>query len=169
MTTTTNADDFSSRRFDFIVVGGGTAGLTVAARLAENQSLSIGVLEAGAAAVGEDDINIPGRYGRTLGGHYDWQFETVAQQGLGGRVLPWPRGKVLGGTSALNFMTWNRASRDDYDAWEQLGNAGWGWDSLLSVVIAPLCLGFFFFSGDDFAFSVIVNPSLLSFSFCWFT
>lgn len=138
-TNTTRADEFTARRFDFIVVGGGTAGLVVAARLAENSALTVGVLEAG-AAVGEDgkddegNIRIPGCFGQTLGGRHDWQFETVTQPGLGGRQLPWPRGKVLGGTSVLNFMTWNRASREDYDAWEALGNPGWGWDSLLSVV-----------------------------------
>ena len=118
--------------FDFIVVGGGTAGLAVASRLAENTSFSVGVLEAGGPAPsGLDDIDIPAHYGRALGGQYDWRFETVPQEGLGGRKLPWPRGKVLGGTSALNFMTWNRASRQDYDAWEALGNRGWGWDDLL--------------------------------------
>lgn len=123
------AEDFNCCDFDFIVVGGGTAGLAVASRLAE-ASFTVGVLEAG--GVGNDEgIDVPGHYGRTLGGHYDWQFNTVPQRGLDGRTLPWPRGKVLGGTSALNFMTWNRASRDDYDAWEALGNRGWGWNDLL--------------------------------------
>lgn len=125
-----SADDFSQCRFDFLVIGGGTAGLVVASRLAE-ASFTVGVLEAGGIADNDDDVDIPGHYGRTLGGRYDWQFDTVPQRGLGGRTLPWPRGKVLGGTSALNFMTWNRASRDDYDAWKKLGNPGWGWDDLL--------------------------------------
>ncbi|CAM1509017.1 Fc.00g027560.m01.CDS01 [Cosmosporella sp. VM-42] len=127
------ADDFSSRTFDFLVIGGGTAGLAVAARLAEaDASYTVGVLEAGSvSAPDEEDIQIPGHYGRSLGGRHDWQFETVPQQGLGGRTLPWPRGKVLGGTSALNYMAWNRASKDDYDAWAALGNPGWGWDDLL--------------------------------------
>ncbi|KAK3695705.1 hypothetical protein B0T22DRAFT_418528 [Podospora appendiculata] len=129
---TNNAAEFCARRFDFLVVGGGTAGLAVAARLAENPALTVGVLEAGTAAVGDDDVDIPGYSGRSLGGELDWQFETTPQPGLRGRKLPWNRGKVLGGSSALNFMTWNRASRDDYDAWEELGNPGWGWDSLLS-------------------------------------
>ncbi|GJN81887.1 hypothetical protein PLIIFM63780_005423 [Purpureocillium lilacinum] len=131
-TTPLSAGDFSKRQFDFVVVGGGTAGLAVAGRLAAaDPSLSVGVLEAGGVSHGEDDIDIPAFYGRALGGRHDWRFETEPQAGLGGRTLPWPRGKVLGGTSALNFMTWNRASRDDYDAWEALGNVGWGWDDLL--------------------------------------
>jgi choline dehydrogenase-like flavoprotein len=127
------AADFVSRELDYLVVGGGTAGLVVAARLSEDPRLTVGVLEAGPAGLGERTIEIPGLYGGTLGTDYDWQFETVPQPGLAGRKLPWPRGKVLGGTSAINFMTWNRASREDYDAWEQLGNPGWNWDHLLSV------------------------------------
>ncbi|KAK3337610.1 hypothetical protein B0T19DRAFT_413165 [Cercophora scortea] len=128
---TNSAAKFCARRYDFIVVGGGTAGLAVASRLAENPALTVGVLEAGTSAAGVDDVDIPGYSGRPLGGELDWQFETTPQPGLRGRKLPWNRGKVLGGSSALNFMTWNRASRDDYDAWEELGNPGWGWDSLL--------------------------------------
>jgi choline dehydrogenase-like flavoprotein len=126
------ADDFASRQFDYIIVGGGTAGLAAAARLAEDpRGFLVGVLEAGPSALQDEKIDIPGNYGQTLGTHLDWQFETLPQPGLGGRSLPWPRGRVLGGSSALNFMTWNRASREDYDAWESLGNAGWGWDDLL--------------------------------------
>lgn len=126
-----NPAEFCERQFDYLVVGGGTAGLVVAARLSEIPEITVGVVEAGPAAFDDLSINIPGRYGETLNTKYDWQFETTPQPGLAGRKLAWPRGKVLGGTSALNFMTWNRANREDYDAWEMLGNVGWGWDSLL--------------------------------------
>jgi choline dehydrogenase-like flavoprotein len=124
-------DAFCRQPFDFLVIGGGTAGLVVATRLSENPSITVGVLEAGPAAFHEPTINIPGRFGDSLGKIYDWKFETTPQAGIGGRKLPWPRGKVLGGTSALNFMTWNRGCREDYDAWEALGNEGWGWGDLL--------------------------------------
>lgn len=126
-------EDFSRRRFDFIVIGGGTSGLAVAARLSEQPDVQVGVLEAGPDVHGRDDVDIPGLYGRTMGSDLDWHLETEPQPGLGGRRLPWTRGKVLGGTSALNFMGWNRASREDYDAWVELGCTGWGWDDLLSV------------------------------------
>lgn len=137
------AVEFANRTFDYLVVGGGTAGLVVAARLSEDPSLTVGVLEAGSIAVGDPAIDVPGLFGSTLGTKYDWQFETVPQPGLAGRRLPWPRGKVLGGTSAMNFMTWNRPSRDDFDAWERLGNVGWGWDGLLSVIAFSFAFSFF--------------------------
>lgn len=126
-----NRTSFLSQRFTHIVVGGGTAGLVVAARLSETPDIIVGILEAGSAAFDDPKINVPGRFGETLGSEYDWQFETTLQPGLNDRTLPWPRGRVLGGTSALNFMTWNRGCREDYDAWEELGAEGWGWKGLL--------------------------------------
>lgn len=130
-TTKITADDFCNSNFDFLIVGGGTAGLAVAARLSEKSSLRVGVVEAGAEVVGNEHVDVPGWFGTTLGTDLDWQFDTTAQTGLGGRSLIWNRGKGLGGSSLVNFMTWNRASRQDYDAWESLGCKGWGWDSLL--------------------------------------
>ncbi|KAG8162579.1 hypothetical protein KVR01_008344 [Diaporthe batatas] len=130
--TNITAEEFCNDPFDFLVVGGGTAGLAVAARLSEQSSLRVGVLEAGPEVEGNERVDVPGWFGTTLGTDLDWQFETTAQAGLGGRTLKWSRGKGVGGTSLLNFMTWNRASRQDYDAWENLGCKGWGWDSLLS-------------------------------------
>ncbi|KAL8663810.1 MAG: hypothetical protein Q9168_008029 [Polycauliona sp. 1 TL-2023] len=124
-------DVFLSTKFTHLIIGGGTAGLVVAARLAENKHLVVGVLEAGPADYEDPRINVPGRFCETLDTDYDWQFATVPQPGLNGRSLPWARGKVLGGSSALNIMTWNRACKEDYDAWEELGNRGWGWDGLL--------------------------------------
>ncbi|KAI1136508.1 GMC oxidoreductase [Hypoxylon sp. FL0543] len=127
----TNPAAFAAQNFDYLVIGGGTAGLAVAARLSEDPSRLVGVVEAGPAAPDEEKIRNPGQVLQALGTKYDWQFETVPQAGLGGRTVEWPRGKVLGGTSALNLMTWNRGNKEDYDAWEKLGNKGWGWDGLL--------------------------------------
>lgn len=128
-----NIDDFLSHHYTHIIVGGGTAGLVVATRLSENPDLVVGILEAGPAAFDDPRINVPGRYGETLGTELDWQFATTKQPGLGGRSIPFNRGKVLGGSSALNFMTWNRGCKEDYDAWEKLGAEGWGWEGMLWV------------------------------------
>lgn len=128
---TISASGFSTTRFDYLIVGGGTAGLVVAARLSDNPDITVGVLEAGPRAFDDPLINVPGRWGESIGGQYDWKFEIAPQPGLNGRRLAWPRGRVLGGTSALNFMTWTRGNREDYDAWEELGNEGWGWDGML--------------------------------------
>ncbi|RCI16943.1 hypothetical protein L249_1759 [Ophiocordyceps polyrhachis-furcata BCC 54312] len=127
---TSSAADFAKRRYDFLVIGGGTAGLAVAARLASSTAV-VGVVEAGSVSRDEADVDIPAFFGRALGGRHDWRYETEPQAGLRGRSVPWPRGKVLGGTSALNYMAWNRGSRADYDGWEALGNPGWGWLDLL--------------------------------------
>ncbi|KAL7958500.1 hypothetical protein V8C34DRAFT_283006 [Trichoderma compactum] len=124
-------DDFIHQSFDFLVIGGGTAGLAVASRLAQDGNFTVGVLEAGGTANGRDDVEIPGYFARSLGTELDWKFKTAPQARMGGRMGNWSRGKALGGSSAINFMTWMRGARGDYDAWEALGNPGWGWDDLL--------------------------------------
>ncbi|KAJ9264202.1 CAZyme family AA3 [Paecilomyces variotii] len=123
-------DDFASTVFDYIVVGGGTAGIVVAARLSEDSNVMVGLIEAGPPVFGEPTVDVPGKMGQTIGTQYDWAFETVPQVGLSGQTLPWPRGKMLGGTGAMNFLVWNRGCREDYDAWAELGNEGWGWEDL---------------------------------------
>jgi choline dehydrogenase-like flavoprotein len=93
------------------------------------------VVEAGSPAPNEPGINIPGRKGSTLGSRYDWNFTTTPQAGLNGRRISANRGRVLGGTSALNLMTWDRGSVPDYDAWEALGNPGWNWENFISAML----------------------------------
>ena len=123
-------DDFANTVFDYIVVGGGTAGIVVATRLSEDSNVTVGLIEAGPPVFGEPAVDVPGKMGQTIGTQYDWAFETVPQVGLSGQTLPWPRGKMLGGTGAMNFLVWNRGCREDYDAWAELGNEGWGWEDL---------------------------------------
>ncbi|KAF2466931.1 alcohol oxidase [Lindgomyces ingoldianus] len=122
--------------FDFIIVGGGTAGLAVSARLSLSLPQScILVLEAGPDGRDEPGIYIPGRKGSTIGGKYDWNLTSTPQPGLSSRVVPQTRGKVLGGTSALNLMVWDRASAQEFDAWEGLGNPGWNWKSMYKAML----------------------------------
>ncbi len=134
MAFSSEAERFVRHKFTHLVIGGGTAGLVVAARLSENPAVRVGIIEAGPFVLDEPTINVPGHLGEALFTKYDWQFETTPQPGINDRKLPWNRGKVLGGSSALNFLLWTRGSREDYDAWEKLGNKGWGWDGILTVV-----------------------------------
>lgn len=80
-------------------------------------------------------IQDPVYVGGDIGGVYDWKLSTTPQTQLDGATRPIPQGKVLGGGSILNAMCWNRGGADDYDAWEALGNPGWGWKGLLPYFI----------------------------------
>lgn len=92
------------------------------------------VIEAGVYAPDEEAINVPGKKGSTIGTSYDWQFSTVPQESVNNRSFSVPRGKVLGGTSAMNLMSYDRASAEEYDAWEDLGNAGWDWNTMIAAM-----------------------------------
>ncbi len=117
--------------FDYIVIGGGTAGCLLANRLSAEPATRVLLLEAG----GRDNwlwFHIPVGYLYAMGNpRADWCYRTEAQPGLNGRALNYPRGKVLGGCSAINGMIYMRGQAADYDHWRQLGNAGWAWDDVL--------------------------------------
>ncbi|KAL2810758.1 hypothetical protein BJX63DRAFT_401176 [Aspergillus granulosus] len=117
--------------YDYVIVGGGVSGLTVANRLSENRKNSVLVIEAGDFDQGEDYIVIPGLAGGAIGTKYDWNLTYVPNPDAAGRAPSIPQGKAVGGSSLLNRMVFDRGSSVDYDRWRALGNRGWGWKDLL--------------------------------------
>lgn len=115
---------------DFVIVGGGTAGCVLAARLTEDGRTTVLLLEAGAARAPKE-VGIPAAWPKLLRSPQDWGFRSQAQPHLGGRRILIPRGKALGGCSATNVQMYLRGHRADYDAWARLGNPGWGYDDVL--------------------------------------
>ena len=119
--------------FDYIVVGGGSAGCVLANRLSSDPKNRVLLLEAG----GPDNyhwIHIPVGYLYCIGNpRTDWGFHTETEAGLNGRSLMYPRGRVLGGCSSINGMIYMRGQAADYDGWRQMGCTGWGWEDVLPI------------------------------------
>ena len=118
--------------FDYVIVGGGSAGCVVAARLAEDPGIRVLLLEAGPDGSAVDEVRVPAAFSRLFRSQYDWNYVTVPQERANGRPVYWPRGKVLGGSSAINAMVYIRGNPDDYDLWRSsYGCAGWGYKDLV--------------------------------------
>jgi choline dehydrogenase len=121
----------SGATFDYVIVGAGSAGCVLANRLSEDPGVTVALVEAG----GRDRnpwIHIPAGYYRTFSNPaVTWQFGSGPEPHLDGRTITWPRGRVLGGSSAINGLLYVRGQAEDFDVWRQLGNVGWGWSDVL--------------------------------------
>ncbi|KAM0250160.1 hypothetical protein ACHAP5_002477 [Fusarium lateritium] len=135
--TPETANDHLRSVYDYIIVGGGTAGLTIANRLSENLAVSVLVLEAGPLdnarnlSIPGGLLPVPGTIGSGGWQKYQWGLTTEPQTYLNGQNVGIPQGRAVGGSSILNGLCWSRGSVSDYDGWEKLGNKGWSWNDLL--------------------------------------
>lgn len=117
--------------FDYVIVGAGSAGAVLAARLSEDPQVSVLLLEAGGEA-DADEVMIPAAFPTMFKTRWDWNYSTTEQKQLNNRRAYWPRMKALGGCSSMNAMIYIRGNRADYDSWrDQYGAAGWGYDDCL--------------------------------------
>ncbi|MGW0546220.1 GMC family oxidoreductase [Streptomyces altiplanensis] len=120
----------AAAEYDYVIVGAGSAGCVLAARLSEDPTVRVALVESG----GRDrkaEIRIPAAFPKLFKTPYDWNFSTAEQPGLGGRELYWPRGHTLGGCSSVNAMMWVRGHRDDYDAWGEAAGPEWSYDAIV--------------------------------------
>ncbi|TFK36268.1 pyranose dehydrogenase [Crucibulum laeve] len=117
--------------FDFIIIGGGTAGSVLANRLTENQRWRVLVIEAGPSNEGVLDSEVPFFYTALPGSKYDWNFTTIPQANLNGRSIVYPRGFILGGSSSINGLFYTRGSSSDFDRFARVtGDPGWSWKNM---------------------------------------
>lgn len=125
----------SEATYDYIVVGGGSAGCVIAARLTEDPSVRVLLVEAGPRDL-NPWIHVPLGYGKLFKHkRLNWLYETQPEPNLGNRRIAQPRGKVLGGSSSINGLIYIRGQKEDFDAWARLGNHGWSYDDLLPYFI----------------------------------
>lgn len=116
---------------DYIIIGGGSAGCVLAARLSEDPSIRVLLIEAGPRDT-NPWIHVPLGYGKLFNHErLNWRFQSEPEPGMNGRRVNQPRGRVLGGSSSINGLLYVRGQREDFDAWSRLGNRGWGYDDLL--------------------------------------
>lgn len=130
-----SASPTPSEHFDYIVVGAGSAGCALAARLSEDPAIRVLLLEAGGTDQ-RQEVQIPVAFSQLFKSDADWNYQTSPQEHLGGRSIYWPRGKMLGGSSSMNAMMWVVGYAADYDRWAELAGPGWSWEALSPLFAA---------------------------------
>ncbi|KAF7365330.1 Dehydrogenase str4 [Mycena venus] len=118
------------KRYDYVIVGGGTAGCVLAARLSEDPNVNVLLIEAGKDNKGVQRSNIPLAFPLLMNTKYNWNYETVGLASFGGRKIYWPRGRLLGGTSSINGSIYHRCSPEDFSAWVNEGAKGWDYETM---------------------------------------
>ncbi|OSD02316.1 GMC oxidoreductase [Trametes coccinea BRFM310] len=116
--------------YDYVIVGGGTAGCIIASRLSEDPAVTVLLIEAGRSHQGNLLARLPMGFAQMFRSSWDWQYETTPQKALDGRRIYWPRGKLLGGSSSMNALIYHHCAPEDLNAWERNGATGWGYESL---------------------------------------
>ncbi|KAI0674672.1 aryl-alcohol oxidase-like protein [Trametes maxima] len=129
----TDHSKVAHKTYDFIIVGGGTAGAVLANRLTEHSSVHVLLVEAGVKSVNE--IQVP-YFVSSIEPTFDWNYTTIPQSALSNQTIPYPRGHVLGGSSSTNFMFYTRGSSDEFDRLARVsGDAGWSWERILPYIL----------------------------------
>ncbi|TCD71197.1 hypothetical protein EIP91_012147 [Steccherinum ochraceum] len=132
---TAKIESVANKPFDYVIAGGGTAGLTLAVKLSEDPHTSVLVLEAGGENIDDPIIMRPGYYGVHFGQDlYAWPHKTIPQKYADGLEMAWARGKGLGGSSSINFFNYDKPPAEDVNDFERLGNPGWNWEHFNSAL-----------------------------------
>lgn len=145
----------AGKQYDYVIIGGGTAGCVLASRLSEDPSVSVLVIEAGKSNAGVLFSQIPLAFPKLFKGPYDWYYETVPQPALGNRKLYWPRGKMLGGSSSINAVMYHQCAPEDFDEWGKLtelapeGSPKWSYE-----ILRP-----YFMKSENFKFPVALSSA----------
>lgn len=125
----------NSGEFDYVIVGAGSSGAVLAARLSSGGQQRVLLLEAGGRDTAQN-IHIPAAFGQLFTSEFDWNYRTTPQPGLAGRSIYWPRGKVLGGCSSINAMMWVSGFAADYERWAELAGPRWGWEEVQPLLVS---------------------------------